>query len=106
MVGGKHKQTCVFCYECFRFISLAYLNAFIKDKNASILWKCTCGDIISKEYLMCALGKQLGEAYNILNKNDKMSLFCVECGCPTKNTTKPKVSTGSIKCEKHDKWIG
>ena len=88
---GQTQPTCVFCYECFRFISLAYLNGFMKDKNSPILWKCTCGELISKEYFMAVLGKQLGEAYSIVNKNDKLSLFCIECGCPTKNITKPKV---------------
>jgi len=96
----NHKPTCVFCYECFKFIAVAYLNAFIKEKKSHILWKCICGAIIPSYYLQIALGRLLSDYYAIASKSETQTMFCVDCGLPTK-TMKPGQTTGSIKCDKH-----
>ena len=99
----EHKPTCIFCFECFRFISVAYLNAYVKDKKSHILWKCICGQLIPQRYLKIAVGRLLSDFYAIEGKADTNSMFCVECGIPTKPTNKSSQTTGSIKCDKHSK---
>ena len=97
--GGNHKSTCVFCFECLRYLAIIYLNTYTRDDKNSILWKCICGENIPNYYFQIVLGKTNGEYYANLVKVGK-TMYCTECG-ETGTIIKPGQTTTSIKCKKH-----
>jgi hypothetical protein len=97
--GGNHKSTCLFCYECLRYLAITYLNTYTKDESSTILWKCICGENIPTYYFQAVLGKNNGEYFANLVKTGK-TMYCTECG-ETGTIVKPGQKTTSIKCKKH-----
>jgi hypothetical protein len=100
IAGDKHKDTCIYCYECFHHISILFLNAYIKDKKASFAWKCACKEPIAPELFMITLQKELPDAVAILDNKvgPNHLIFCVNCSALVKTVGGGPIHTGSVLC--------
>ncbi len=96
----EHSPECMFCYDCFKKISIGYLNGHIVKKTEPFLWKCNCKKPIPTYYFHNFLEKQIADCDYIINKGDKTKLFCIKCGVLTSNLQKNS-NNFNILCNKH-----
>jgi hypothetical protein len=92
---------CIYCYDCFKKLSIGYLNGFIAKKTDLGLWKCKCKRLIPSHYFHVFLEKQIVDYHYIINKGEKYKYFCVKCGCLT-SINSPNYNNLNILCSKHE----